>query len=390
MSLLIDVAVAAESIVQAAWNRAAANRERLRRRLDVQAVREKANLNTINRRNFDWEQKYTTPTPVQYRPDEPAAYPGKGEELSFVLPPGLVFDSGIVGPFAVGWRDGLVWDYINGALMCQVKGYRNQLVTSARIKVPSSANDIDFDVRTDAKPTLYSDGSYQSDEVVVTPRISITTGNRFEYDANNAVLYLSHVIAQGTEIRTVTDETRWKYYENGAPLAKVPGLPAGNGITFEVLVFFASGAAQSGLSALNVDIIGTASSIMTPQNALLYLGFSASAAYRLPGDAPLFLPSGWSPSGGYQHFAYVVDANEFRIYVDGQLIQTDPSPFPDVVKVRIWDVSVLLSDADRVLIPFNDHSPFPGKSRINGFRFTGRVLYTGSSFTPPTELTSLA
>ncbi len=77
MGLLVDVSIAAASIVDAAWERATANRERLRRRLDVQAVREEPAVNRINGRSsgLGWEQRYTTPTPLQYRPDEPVAYP---------------------------------------------------------------------------------------------------------------------------------------------------------------------------------------------------------------------------------------------------------------------------------------------------------------------------
>lgn len=83
MSLLIDTAIAAESIVRAAWARAAANRKRLRRRLDVQSVREQAvtdrTINAINGRLLrgaaGWEQAYTTPTPLKYKPDEPVGYP---------------------------------------------------------------------------------------------------------------------------------------------------------------------------------------------------------------------------------------------------------------------------------------------------------------------------
>ncbi len=77
MSLFLDVSIQAQSIVEAAWARATANRERLRRRLDVQAVREEAAVNRINGRSTGpgWELRYTTPTPLQYRPDEPVAYP---------------------------------------------------------------------------------------------------------------------------------------------------------------------------------------------------------------------------------------------------------------------------------------------------------------------------
>ena len=73
MGILVDVSIKAASIVDAAWARAIANRERLSRRLDVQAVREEAARDQL--RKLPWEQLYTTPTPLQYRPDEPVAYP---------------------------------------------------------------------------------------------------------------------------------------------------------------------------------------------------------------------------------------------------------------------------------------------------------------------------
>lgn len=73
MSLFVDVAITADSIVKAAWARAVANRERLRRRLDVQAVREDASRRGV--KDDFWETVYTTPTPSLYKPDEPVAYP---------------------------------------------------------------------------------------------------------------------------------------------------------------------------------------------------------------------------------------------------------------------------------------------------------------------------
>jgi len=72
VSLLVDISVVADSIVKAAWARAVANRERLRRRLDVQAVREEA---ARSGKDIFRETVYTTPTPLLYKPDEPVAPP---------------------------------------------------------------------------------------------------------------------------------------------------------------------------------------------------------------------------------------------------------------------------------------------------------------------------
>jgi hypothetical protein len=93
MSLRINVSIDSDSIARAAWTRAVANRERLKRRLDVQAGREEASQE--NRRAGPWEQLYTTPTPLRYRPDEPVAYPARRvteppvdpEDYVFPLPP---------------------------------------------------------------------------------------------------------------------------------------------------------------------------------------------------------------------------------------------------------------------------------------------------------------
>ena len=64
MGLLIDVSVDFDSIAKAAWTRAVANRERLKRRLDTQEERKKANRKKL---------PYVTPRPSLYRPDEPVA-----------------------------------------------------------------------------------------------------------------------------------------------------------------------------------------------------------------------------------------------------------------------------------------------------------------------------
>ena len=93
MSILVDVSIKAASIVDAAWARAIANRERLSRRLDLQAVREETSRDQLRR--LPWEQLFTTPTPLQYRPDEPVAYPATREtvppvdpgDYEFPLPP---------------------------------------------------------------------------------------------------------------------------------------------------------------------------------------------------------------------------------------------------------------------------------------------------------------
>lgn len=73
MSLLIETAIAAESIVQAAWARAIANRERLRLRQDLQAVREATDKRL--QRLPGWEDAFTNPIITNYRPDEPIAVP---------------------------------------------------------------------------------------------------------------------------------------------------------------------------------------------------------------------------------------------------------------------------------------------------------------------------
>jgi hypothetical protein len=73
MGLLVEVAIVAESIVSAAWARAAANRERLRRRQDVQANREKASKQKL--KDLKWEELYQYTAPSKYKPEEPVAIP---------------------------------------------------------------------------------------------------------------------------------------------------------------------------------------------------------------------------------------------------------------------------------------------------------------------------
>jgi hypothetical protein len=102
MSLLVDISVVADSIVKAAWARAVANRERLRRRLDVQSAREAAitdrTINAINGKlilgSSTWEQLYTTPTPLRYKPDEPAAYPSRQAEAGNLVTAGAFWIGG--------------------------------------------------------------------------------------------------------------------------------------------------------------------------------------------------------------------------------------------------------------------------------------------------------
>lgn len=89
MSLLVDLSIQAASIVDAAWDRAIANRERLRRRIDVQATREQVERDQA--RTLPWEQLYTTPSPLNYKPDEPVAYPGTKPSIAGLLASAGVF-----------------------------------------------------------------------------------------------------------------------------------------------------------------------------------------------------------------------------------------------------------------------------------------------------------
>jgi hypothetical protein len=100
--LFLDVSITAQSIVDAAWARATANRERLRRRLDVQSVREEAGRNA----GRGWEQRYTTPTPLQYRPDEPVAYPMR---RTTAPPSSTIFVGRVFVSDDGGLLDGNVW-----------------------------------------------------------------------------------------------------------------------------------------------------------------------------------------------------------------------------------------------------------------------------------------
>jgi hypothetical protein len=115
--LLVDVSITAASIVEAAWARAVANRERLQRRLDVQAVREEASTSRINGRSsgLGWELQYTTPTPSLYKPDEPVAHPLRAAPSDVPIYPvaaghftQVLFNEGIVGGSALRTSDQLI------------------------------------------------------------------------------------------------------------------------------------------------------------------------------------------------------------------------------------------------------------------------------------------
>ena len=67
MGLLFDVSIDFDSIAKAAWTRAVANRERTKRRLDTQEEKKKKKKDASR-------EKYITPKPELYRPDEPVAH----------------------------------------------------------------------------------------------------------------------------------------------------------------------------------------------------------------------------------------------------------------------------------------------------------------------------
>jgi hypothetical protein len=89
VSLLIDTAIAADSIVKAAWARAAANRERLRLRQDLQTSREATDRRL--RRQPGWEDAFTNPLITNYRPDEPVAFPAGQAAVTVTIGRSYVF-----------------------------------------------------------------------------------------------------------------------------------------------------------------------------------------------------------------------------------------------------------------------------------------------------------
>jgi len=339
-----------------------------------------------------------------------AAMGQQGQELAIVIPPGLVFDTSIQGPFApaLGNSGNIFFNlvntpenYVDGAITGQIRGYSNNLVTSYKINMATTLEPIVGFVPTeiqssgiwiDAVPSVVADGSYEASQIVTVPRgIGVTLDSGL-----GSMLALNHVIARGSNIKTLLrnpNGTVWKYYANGDPLAKIPGKTSTRGFTAEAIVFFAAGLAGSGRSVLGMAFYYSSESTMNSSNSgETRLSFSVGDT-TLP-NVPEFqgveaFPPGWEPSGSDRHLAYVADADGTRLYVDGQLIGAGPAFSYDGTDPRIWDIAVTLFDSND-FIGLNVQSAYPGKSRLKGFRFTTRPLYTGSSFTPPTSLTGFA
>jgi hypothetical protein len=343
--------------------------------------------------------------------EEPAGT-RRGGELGFVLPSGLTFDTSVQGPFAPDYffsqfSPDQPWGYLNGAFTLKTRGYSNNFATSNE-KRYFVINNQPFPI--DARPVLSGDGSYQGGFTTFPPQLLGLPEN------NYSEMYLVHLVAQGSAIRTtvITKSTgsseKQKVYASGDTLRAVPGSSLSNGMTVEFIVKLASLGPRTGVSGLNAYVNFTKDAYVEEDgNNLAQMSFGVFAGEFLVeyptykevkflignGSTNFDLPN-YLISEGFNHFAYVVDARTetMRTYINGKLLSVDPGyPCAELIRARFFEVYLTMQDYNQALFPEPNvmyEALYPGKSSLKALRWTHRALYLGDSFTPPTDLTSLA
>ncbi len=358
MSLFVDVSITAQSIVDAAWARATANRERLRRRLDVQAVREEAARNTINGRSggLGWELQYTTPTPLQYRPDEPVAYPGRRQsqeqpDVFWLLEPfdasfqaitqgisPFTFETGLSGGGG-GGPTFLPTSGPAGASACSGgEGIGFTTVTFTAEPIPISQEPASKAVTVEAMIKAYvpsPDASAPFMEVFIDFFFASLFFSRDWYDTTGGAAMPDQPLAR-VELVSLFGE--------GAVMAYSRDRPSGALLPEE-----------GGFSPLP-------GAILAPDlEADVYHHL---AVVQTPGDTPA--------------------TRNVSFYLDGIRLATQTGLTPDA---GVWPpfARISMSYGNRV-----DPPVISSSGLVHGVRFTPYALYTGDTYTPPTSITSLA
>lgn len=349
----------------------------------------------------------TTTPGVSRRFDEPAAV-RRGGQLEFVLPPGLTFDPTIVGPFAAGvmrpnhsvfFGENEILSPATGAILAKTKNYSNSYVSSA---IFSGV----LDINVNASPVTAADGSYEGGSVSQTVDSATAT---------NSLLYLNHTILNGTSQGTVSTPQSlagagfFKSYQSGNYLRQVPGRSEDKGLTVECLMRLAAfQPVLVGITTFTVSLCGTKASVYEPVNngflpyfrfeVTLETSFDSSTNEYVYNDNINLNALGTENlrsllHGGYNHFAAVLvnQLNESGLtmvnyYINGQFIGTGTTYVYSTESERLTGQERLL-DFELYL---EDYVAGTSKSSLKGVRITQRALYSGSSFTPPTQLTSFA
>jgi hypothetical protein len=349
-----------------------------------------------------------------YRGSKIGAGPRRDGELGFLLPSGLTFDTSIQGPFAPvsGSSNGLSHTELmrDGAFFARVKGYTNNFVTSQAVAwgdgyQPDGANTI-----VDARPLYSSDGGYQGGYLTY-PRNPLSNLP----DGEVSFLYLHHLIAAGSAIRTKWTESQGGgfqlTYASGEPLRSVPGSSNSKGFTLEFIVKLAASETGVGYSRVIASVFASDEYGYNSANAFS-ISFYVEAIDQLNDNGVGTTFNGyimgtksdknWYRNGSFIHFAFVVKYEGpvyTTAYVNGERVTniSDSITFPpDEIQYgrsRFFNIELFMDDANRVLSSGSGGSittGYPGKSTLKALRWTNKILYTGNSFNPPTDLTSLA
>jgi hypothetical protein len=351
-----------------------------------------------------------------YRGSKIGAGPRRDGELGFLLPSGLTFDTSIQGPFAglsTSPIDFLYGDASrDGAFLGRVKGYTNNFVTSQAIHFSDGYPSAGVDTLIDARPLYSSDGGYQGGYLTY-PRAD-TFDQLNMPDAEASFLYLSHLVAAGSAIRTKFIERPGglfdRVYASGEKIRSVPGRSNSKGFTLEFIVKLAASETGVGYSRVIAIVYGSDEYGYDSANAF-NIPFYVEAIDELNDNGAGATFNGyimntksdknWYRNGSFNHFAFVVKYEGpvyTTAYVNGERVTniSDSVTFPPGIEYgrsRLFDIEILMDDANRVLRVGPGSwiaTGYPGKSTLKALRWTNKILYTGNSFNPPTDLTSLA
>jgi hypothetical protein len=319
----------------------------------------------------------------------------RGGDIGFVLAPGAAVTplSGPFGDFVQpGWPFGFQSVGINGLS----KGYANTLwgsqaywlVGGGESKYPDGLPVSDYSqcipvpgFQHPYPPPVSYGGGYEVP--AITRRVDFCGGSPAVYEVKTAgSLTLQHLIADGSDLR----------FEQGGVLFPSGELPTLSGLkrrssaTFEAIVRFGARpfTEADGSTFFRMDLLN-----FSGGGLMLDLGANTTNyGIDFPGGVDL-------------HVAMVASTTGVKTYLNGNLSEQYSnndtsfieSPGPMLCTIILDDYS-LLAFIEVYGLGWQQSpeysTEYNGPSVLKGVRYTSRALYTGTSFTPPTSLTTLA
>jgi len=214
---------------------------------------------------------------------------------------------------------------------------------------------------------------------------------------------LTHLVAQGADLR-------W-YEEGGTTYRLTDGsLPAGVANSFDsgtLECFIRIGSVEpfpdAGISYVQLRLFGRTEESSLPGFVVSFVSYGTSPLTGAPGclyraeyandqgnNISVQNPFPSNLGGQLIHCAIVQRKTQLSIYVAGNRVHLGTVSSSSAFTGKVIYTGVGVNDVGRRVDYFNINEIYNGPSLFKSIRFTGRALYSGDSFTPPTTITGLA